>query len=78
MYEGISSLCFACERLGHQREACPYLISKVMETQPESGEPGVRLDDVENPISAQSVEAGNVKDDYGPWMLVDRRKQGPR
>ena len=31
-----------------------------------------------NPIPVQSVEAGNVKEDYGPWMLVDRRKQGPK
>ena len=78
LYEGISSLCFACGRLGHRREACPYLISKVTESQPESEEPVVRLDDVANPISVQSVEAGNIKDEYAPWMLVDRRKQGPR
>ena len=78
LYKGISSLCFACGRLGHRREVCPYLISKVTESQPESGEPVVRLDDMANPISVQSVEAGNIKDEYAPWMLVDRRKQGPR
>ena len=66
MYEGISSLYFACGRLGHRREACPYLISKVTESQPESEDPVVRLDDVANSSSDQSVEAGNVKDEYGP------------
>jgi len=25
-YEGINSLCFACGRIGHQKEACPALI----------------------------------------------------
>ena len=78
LYEDISSLCFACGRLGHRKEACPYLVSLVTESQPVSREPKSRLDDVENPQTASSVEAGNLKDEYGPWMLVDRRKQGPR
>ena len=78
LYKGISSLCFACGRLGHRKEACPYLVSKVTESQPGPREPENRLDDVENPHTTPSVVAGNVKDEYGPWMLVDRRKQGPR
>ena len=26
VYEGISTLCFSCGRVGHRREACPYTI----------------------------------------------------
>lgn len=28
-YKGINSLCFACGRIGHQKEACPTLIMHV-------------------------------------------------
>nr|POE94062.1 putative ribonuclease h protein [Quercus suber] len=79
LYEGISSLCFACGRLGHRREACPYLIKEAMVTQTELRETeGTKLDDVEKPKVTPSEEVSNVKEEYGPWMLVERRKQGPR
>lgn len=25
LYEGLSTLCFSCGRIGHRKEACPYL-----------------------------------------------------
>ncbi|KAK9989529.1 hypothetical protein SO802_029768 [Lithocarpus litseifolius] len=30
LYKGISSLCFACERMGHRKEVCPYVAREAM------------------------------------------------
>ena len=78
LYEGISSLCFACGKLGHRKEACPYLVKEAMEAQAVLREPEKNLDDMENPQASPSEVASNVKDEYGPWMLEERRKQDPR
>lgn len=30
LYEGINTLCFACRRIRHKREACPYVIKETI------------------------------------------------
>ena len=30
LYEGINTLCFACGRIRHKREACPYVIKETI------------------------------------------------
>nr|POE82936.1 hypothetical protein CFP56_14216 [Quercus suber] len=42
------------------------------------GELGKTSDDVGKPYGSTPEEVGKVKDEYGPWMLVERRKQGSR
>lgn len=34
--------------------------------------------DMEKPQGMTIFEVGEVKDEYGPWMLVEQRKQGSR
>lgn len=63
-YEGISSLCFCCGRLGHKQENCGYQIKQ--QQRPESIP-------AENEGLKKAVE-NSSKTNYGPWMLVTRRK----
>nr|XP_023917407.1 uncharacterized protein LOC112028949 [Quercus suber]POF04383.1 hypothetical protein CFP56_64544 [Quercus suber] len=78
LYEGVSSLCFACGRLGHRRETCLYLIKELTEVQMMSKEPGKRVEEADKSHVSMQKGVGSVKDEYGPWMLVERRKQGLR
>ncbi|XP_075655113.1 uncharacterized protein At4g02000-like [Castanea sativa] len=32
VYEGIQKLCFCCGRIGHRKEACPYVIRRTRQT----------------------------------------------
>ena len=34
VYEGINKLCFECSRIGHKKEACPYIV-RCTESSPE-------------------------------------------
>ncbi|XP_075674737.1 uncharacterized protein LOC142643905 [Castanea sativa] len=65
LYEGISSLCFCCGKLGHKQESC---VLKVKEPNREDVA-GVSLET--NEVS------GGVQPDsnYGPWMGVTRKKK---
>ena len=78
LYEGISSLCFDCNRLGHRKEACTYSIKETTKGQAVHRESEENPDDMTNPQAPTLEGAGHVKDEYGPWMLVERRKQGLR
>nr|POF19473.1 uncharacterized protein CFP56_61118 [Quercus suber] len=78
-YEGIGTLCFACGRIGHYREACPFVVREYPTNSQGSSE--------NNGQVAQSPGAGNhemeknareQKEDYGEWMLVARRKSANR
>ena len=63
-YEGVSTLCFSCGRLGHKRDSCPYYIK-----------PAVREEVVVNEnISTEQKETNQLDSKYGPWMVVTRKK----
>ena len=72
VYEGIGALCFGCKRVGHKRERCPYVVqssSVAADGQQRQG----------NNVAVREVEAGSKEEDgYGPWMMVIRRKPGPK
>lgn len=72
VYEGISTLCFSCGRVGHRSEACPYTIKA-----PTSE---CQMDDTDGHPSAQtqskSPTSNSCSADYGPWTLVTRKNAG--
>lgn len=62
-YEGVSTLCFSCGRLGHKRDSCLYYIKPV-----------VREEVVVNEnISTKQKETNQLDSNYGPWMVVTRK-----
>nr|XP_023928684.1 uncharacterized protein LOC112040023 [Quercus suber] len=69
LYEGISSLCFCCGRLGHKLENCSYRVQPTEKTS------------VADPAShGASHDAESCLDqpkdtNYGEWMLVTKRKR---
>ena len=71
LYEGISSLCFCCGRLGHKLENCSYCVwpmAKTSEVDPASH--AASHDD--------GSRMGQPKDaNYGEWMLVTKKKKRP-
>lgn len=58
-YEGINSLCFACGRIGHQKEACPALIKHASNQVSQEYEKSVEL--------VKEVET-SLTEPYGEWM----------
>lgn len=66
LYEGISSLCFDCGRLGHCKKACPYSIKETMEGQAVHRESEENPNGMTNPQAPTLEGAGHVKDEYGP------------
>ena len=66
LYEGISSLCFCCGKLGHKHESCG------LKTSQPNGEDAANVSLKTNEIS----EDVSPKPNYGPWMVVTR-KRGP-
>ena len=70
LYEGISSLCFSCGRLGHRKDNCVYT-AKEVDVEIVTEDPKMK--------DKTSFDLLDQKDeDYGPWLLVNRRKSGPR
>ena len=71
-YEGISSLCFSCGRVGHKAEGCPYTtrsMEKVFMVDNEA----------KGPASHETWE--KVEPDssaFGPWVLVARNRKQAR
>ena len=67
LYEGISSLCFCCVRLGHKQENFWYQI-KQQERHSSSPSESLGQEKVE-----EKVEEKALDQNYGPWMLVIRK-----
>jgi hypothetical protein len=61
LYEGISSLCFICGRLGHRKENCPYQVK------PPSQD--------EQPFLKEVSPGQSSSQEFGAWVLVGDRKK---
>ena len=89
-YEGIHKLCFSCGRIGHRKEACPYLIRSIAQLDKDgsdkdgsdkeevsAGSTHVECDHVD-PKAGVEPTSPDQKDTYGPWVVVTRKRQGNR
>ena len=68
-YEGISSLCFSCGRVGHKVECCPYSVRKP--DTPVDGSTGGDLLEIHSPGNEVVTEPKA----FGPWVLVSFKKK---
>ena len=68
LYEGISSLCFCCGKLGHKQESCG------LKTSQPNGEGAAKISLKTNEIS----EDVSPEPNYGPWMVVTRKRGAVR
>lgn len=64
LYEGISMLCFCCGRLGHKQEQCCYKVKQTTKL----GEEG------ESSHNEERIQEEQTDGNFGPWMLVTRRR----
>ncbi len=62
VYEGIGMLCFHYGRIGHRSEWCPHRIQEPM------GAPEI-------PPTTPDLKEDDKTSEFGPWMLVTRRKK---
>lgn len=91
VYEGVSNLCFSCGRIGHRREVCQYSIKQPIP--PARSDTEERTVDDANGAGTSPPEAGRspplqteargLADDpdeaaFGPWMVVSRKRKGPK
>ena len=68
LYEGISSLCFCCGKLGHKQDNCGLKMK----------EPN-RDNEVQTSLKANEInDVVQSEPNYGPWMVVTRKKGSAR
>lgn len=84
-YEGIHRMCFSCGRMGHRRESCPYTI-RAGKDQVDKDE-GDSVDRAGQPCNSHASDSPErakgttpeaLEDNYGPWLLVSRKKAGTK
>nr|POE81276.1 uncharacterized protein CFP56_48436 [Quercus suber] len=80
-YEGISSLCFCCGRLGHKQENCCYQIKeKEKNGDVEERSWNQRREEDKSDDSTVETRPNQVSEEekldpnFGPWMLVTRKR----
>lgn len=67
LYEGINTLYFACGRIRHKRETCPYVIKEtIKETAMEQNHESQSMGNAPQ----VSKEREEKKEIYGEWMVV--------
>ena len=80
-YEGFHRLCFSCGRIGHRRNACPYVLRSPAKADKDAE---VREDvqvsnshaecDVVDPKQGDATRSTEQEDNYGLWLVVTRKK----
>lgn len=65
-------MCFACGRMGHGKDSCPHVICGLEVQRSDQQIKGGRKE------SREVVYDTSEEDGYGPWMVVSRKKTGPR
>ena len=82
-YEGIQNLCFACGRVGHRRELCPYVnrgpgspVRAVPEFFQGPVSPTQERHDHSPPTSSKNKTEDVHEGDYRPWLVVSCKKAG--
>ncbi|KAF3952303.1 hypothetical protein CMV_022125 [Castanea mollissima] len=66
-YEGLSSLCFGCSRVGHGVEKCQYTV-RMPEGEDDDDGAGKKEESQSKPV-AEKGEA------FGPWVLVTQKRK---
>ncbi|XVF32336.1 hypothetical protein REPUB_Repub17cG0073100 [Reevesia pubescens] len=72
VYEGIDSLCFQCGKIGHKKELCQDSLMTEVRNSALSVENNGGSDPT--PSAIKSSISMREKDEFGLWMLVQRRK----
>ena len=84
-HEGIHRMCFSCGRMGHRRESCLYTIRTEKDlVDKDEGDSVDRAGQSCNSHASDSPERVGgttpeaLEDNYGPWLLVSRKKAGTK
>ena len=78
VYEGLNLLCFVCGRLGHRKTNCPYSVrAPVPEPCPDVSS-GVNGGKDSALVREEGPQHGPSEEEYGPWVLVTRKRSSPK
>ncbi|GMY32510.1 putative ribonuclease h protein [Fagus crenata] len=78
VYEGLNLLCFVCGRLGHRKTNCPYSVrASVPESCPDAPS-GVNGGKDSALVREEGSQHGPSEEEYGPWVLVTRKRSSPK
>ena len=80
LYKGLNALCFECGRIGHRKEACPYIIKgpQIENPQATQDKPNNSEEQQVSKDESQAKIHRNEIDGYGQWMVVMRKKKAQK